>query len=69
MAAAIVAYVAGLQFMNIDYRVATALFVSLVGGYLARHQTQLWPAVLVTAAMLSLGLHFLFTQVLVVDLP
>ena len=67
--ASIVGYVVVLQFANIDYRIATGVFVLLVGGYLARSCRRLWPVVFLTALMLSIGLHFLFTRVLVVDLP
>ena len=67
--AAIVAYVASLQFANLDYRLATGVFVLLIGGYLIRSHKRLWPAAVTMAMMLSLGLHFLFTRVLVVDLP
>lgn len=69
VAAAIVGYVASLQFANLDYRMTTGVFVLLVGGYVVRDQRQLWPAVVTTSLVLSLGLHFLFTHVLVVDLP
>ena len=67
--AAIVGYVVVLQFFNLDYRLATGGFVLLVGGYLNRTSKQLWPAVGMIAFVLGLGLHFLFTRVLVVDLP
>ena len=67
--ALIVSYVVVLQFLNLDYRIATAVFVMLVGGYLLRGRQRLWPVVGLMAIVLGLGLHFLFTQVLVVDLP
>jgi hypothetical protein len=67
--AAIVGYVVVLHFANVDYRLATGVFVLLVGGYLTRVRKQLWPVVGMMALVLSLGLHVLFTRVLVVDLP
>lgn len=66
---AIVCYVIVLQFVNLDYRFATGVFVLSVGGYLSRQRRQFWPAIGIMALLLSLGLHFLFTRVLVIDLP
>ena len=66
---AIVIYVITLQFFAVDYRIATGLFVLLTGGYLTRNSQRLWPVVVVLGFLLSLGLHFLFSRVLVVDLP
>lgn len=67
--AAILGYVFVLQFFSFDYRLATGIFVLLVGGYLTRGRKQLGPAVGLMALLLGFGLHFLFTRVLVVDLP
>jgi len=69
VALAIVGYILALQFGNVDYRIATCVFILLVGGSLTRQRRQLWPAICVTSLLLSLGLHFVFTRVLVVDLP
>lgn len=66
---AIVGYVASLQFLNLDYRLATGLFVVLVGGHLTRNRKHLWPAIVTVGLLLGVGLHFLFARVLVVDLP
>jgi tripartite-type tricarboxylate transporter receptor subunit TctC len=69
VAMVIVAYTLVLQFTSVDYRLATGAFVLLVGGYLTRRQLQVWPVIGVTALLLSVGLHTVFTRVLVVDLP
>ncbi len=67
--ATMVLYVLGLQFSNLDYRFVTFLFVVVTGGFLTQRNKQLWIFVAGVALLLSLGLHFLFTRVLVVDLP
>ena len=69
VAVAIVAYILVLQFANVDYRIATCAFVLFVAGYLTRRHRQLWPAVGLTALLISVGLYLVFTRVLVVDLP
>ncbi len=66
---AIVVYVVVLQFASLDYRLATGVFVLVGGGYLARSHKELWPAIGMMALVLGFGLHFLFTHLLVVDLP
>ena len=69
VAAFVVGYVLALQFLRIDYRIATCVFGILVGFCLSREKKNLWPIVMVWSLMLSVGLHFVFTRVLVVDLP
>ncbi|MEM6691192.1 MAG: tripartite tricarboxylate transporter substrate binding protein [Planctomycetota bacterium] len=61
-------YVVSLQYAWLDYRVATAAFIMVSGMTLAPSR-KLGLPVLILALMLSLGLHALFTQVLVLDLP
>lgn len=51
------------------FRLATLVFVLAVGGTLARLRLRSLPPLIIAAVALSWGLHSLFTQVLVVDLP
>ena len=62
-------YVTVLQLGVIDYRSATFIFILAVGGVL-RHQRQTsWIPIIATALLLSVGLHVIFTQIFVIDLP
>ncbi len=74
-----VVYVLGLQFTAIGFRVLTVCFVFAVGISIARYSaamagsrvslTRLLSLLGCVALLLSVGVHYLFTQVLVVDLP
>lgn len=72
-----VAYVVGLQFTAIGFRISTFAFVLATGWTIARGASDrtavsskfVLPLLGITALVLSVGVFHLFTQVLVVDLP
>jgi tripartite-type tricarboxylate transporter receptor subunit TctC len=64
-----VAYVMALALEWGDFRVVTILFVSAVGVSLTGMKFKKLPELFLIAQCLGFGLHFLFTQVFVVDLP
>jgi hypothetical protein len=51
------------------YRAATALYVVALGWLLARRERISYAALAAIAAVMSFGLHYLFTNVFVIDLP
>ena len=61
-------YVLVLQLEWTGFRVATGVFIAVSGGLLARRWATL-PALAGLAIGLSFGIHFVFTRLLVVDLP
>jgi hypothetical protein len=63
------AYVALLQFQVADYRIATFAFVIATGLVLVERNHRQRVTVAGLAIALSLGLHFVFTRVFVIDLP
>ena len=66
--AATVTYVASLQLSLFDYRIATAGFI-LVAGIACSPTRRHWLPVAALACLLGVGLHYLFTQILIIDLP
>lgn len=66
--AATLTYVASLQLSMLDYRLATAGFI-LVAGIACSPTRRHWVPVTALAFVLGLGLHYLFTQILIIDLP
>ncbi len=70
-------YVASLQWVGAPFVAATALYVFAVGSMITSRTTsvatrgmkRMAPVLAVVAVSLSLGIHFVFTRILVVDLP
>ena len=64
-------YVAALQAAWPGYRVTTAVYVFGLGALLARGEgrARFGPALAAVAALMSVGLHYMFTNVFVIDLP
>ena len=73
LAAAVIAvtmlYVLAMQMSWLGFRPATLVFVFSVGILLGRFEIKRIPILLLLAAMMSFGLHWLFTNVLSVVLP
>lgn len=72
----LVAYVSALQWQWLGFRAATFLFVSVAGFVLGSQRRKHDSPVLLLAVslcllalLLSLGLHALFTKILIIDLP
>ena len=57
------------QDASIGFRTATLMFVIAMGVALARGRWRNTPWIMLLAIVLTFGLHFLFTQVFVTDLP
>ncbi|MEM7559915.1 MAG: tripartite tricarboxylate transporter substrate-binding protein [Planctomycetota bacterium] len=66
--AATLTYVACLQLALLDYRIATAGFI-LASGLTCSTNRKHWLPVVALAFALSFGLHYLFSQILIIDLP
>ena len=66
-----VIYVVTLQSGWLGFRISTAGFILAMAYLLSRRELTNSPApvLLVLAAVMSVGLHYLFTQVFVIDLP
>lgn len=64
-----VVYVAAMDTGLAGFRLATFVFVLVLALLLMRFAWRRLPAVLAVALLMSLGLHYLFTEVFVVDLP
>jgi putative tricarboxylic transport membrane protein len=62
-------YVLAMQLELSGFRMATFLYVTIIGLLLAENRGRAWPAVVSMALLMSAGLHFVFTQVFVIDLP
>lgn len=62
-------YVLLLQWEIVDYRLATIGFMLATGGLLGLRGSRPWIPLMAVAMLLSFGLHFVFTRILVVDLP
>ena len=70
IAALSLAYAAALQFRLLRFAVATTLFVFVAGLILASRQPRKpWAALSETALLCGLGLEFVFSRLLVIDLP
>ncbi|MEM7474288.1 MAG: tripartite tricarboxylate transporter substrate-binding protein [Planctomycetota bacterium] len=69
IALAAITYVGCLQFRILDYRIATILFVCAAGWTFCWQQRLSRVLVAILSVLLGFGLHFVFTQVLVIDLP
>ena len=63
------AYVAILTLEWSSFRPATFVYILVTGLTLARRRRSALPLLCVLAAILSVGVHFLFTRVFVIDLP
>ena len=66
--AATLTYVACLQLALLDYRIATAGFILAAGLTCSTNRKHLLQVVALSLT-LSIGLHYLFTQILIIDLP
>ncbi len=64
-----IAYIAALSLGWVDFRLATIVFVAAVGATLTGWRWRAAPGLLLMAQVLGFGLHYLFTQVFVIDLP
>lgn len=62
-------YVACLQWEVATYRPLTLVFVLLVGFALAPRERSLRPAIVILSLVLSWGLHWVMTNLFVIDLP
>lgn len=69
IALVLITYVGTLHLGLLRFDFATLAFVVIGGGILTRRRKSLLPAVLALAIVAGFGLHALFTNVLVVDLP
>ena len=67
--ALIVAYVAVMTAEWASFRPATFVYVLLTGSTLTRKRRNALPILVVLAAAMSFGVHYLFTRVFVIDLP
>jgi tripartite-type tricarboxylate transporter receptor subunit TctC len=63
------AYVLSLQSGWLDFRPVTFAFVFLAGWVIAGHLRKCWLSLLATAFVMSVGLHFVFTRIFIIDLP
>lgn len=55
--------------LRVGFRIATLLYVLAIGLCIAGRQRKTTPWIVALALVLSFGLHYVFTQVLVTDLP
>lgn len=62
-------YVAAMHAELLGYRAATFLYLAILGPVLSFQNRKLLGAMAVLAVVLSVGLHFLFTELFVIDLP
>ena len=62
-------YVVAMSFVRLDFRVATTLFVFIVGILLTQRTQRTFPLLDLVALGLGIGLYYLLTSVFVVDLP
>lgn len=62
-------YIGVMQWRIIEYRIATLLFILAIGLLLLPPKLKSRLTLLGTALVLSFGLHFVFTHVVVIDLP
>lgn len=62
-------YIASMQLELLGYRFATFLFLLFLGIVLTLHNRRLLTAMLFLSIFMSLCLHYVFTQVFVIDLP
>ncbi len=66
---ATVAYLVVLSLSFVDFRFVTFAYVLAVGGVLTGWRPLRLSALIVVAAVMSLGVHFLFTHVFSLVLP
>lgn len=66
---ATVVYLGVLTSSLVDFRPATFIYVLVVGAVLTGRRRRQWPALTAVAAAMSVGVHFLFTQVFELVLP
>ncbi len=62
-------YVAAMHAELLGYRAATFLYLAIIGPVLTLQNRNLLGVMAVLAVVLSFGLHFLFTELFVIDLP
>ncbi len=62
-------YAAVMTMGGVGFRAATFAYVLTLGLLLSRWRVRTLPALLLAAGIMSFGVHYLFTRVLVVDLP
>ena len=62
-------YVAVLSLGRVDFRIATIAFVALAVLVLVERKLQTFPKIALLAQSAGFGLHYVFTQLLVIDLP
>ena len=64
-----IAYVGAMAAGLFGFRTATIVFVPVLGGVLAHGRMRTFPPLALIAVVMSIGLHFILTNVLVIDLP
>ena len=69
VAALVIGYAVVLEMSLFDYRIATILFVLAAGSSFCGSSKLQLVLVALLSVLLGLGLHYVFTQVLVIDLP
>ena len=65
----VVIYVGVMAMDWLRFSIATTLFSAITIGMLTKFERRLFPAILVIALVLGIGLEYTFTQIFVIDLP